>query len=83
MKTINPKEIKRQLNNCFEQYDPHWQETVGTARQRNGFKYYIERTAGVKLDFETEIRSGQAGYKINAVEILDEEAFLMWMLKWS
>jgi hypothetical protein len=83
MKTINPREIKNQLNNCFESYDPDWKETVGTARQRNGFKYHVEHTAGIKLDFEPEVRFGQVGYKINAVEILDEEAFLMWMLKWS
>lgn len=83
MKTIHPKLVKQQLNNCFEAYDPKWQETVGSARQRNGFKYHLEHTAGVKLDFETEIRHGQAGYKINSIEIVDEEAFMMWMLKWA
>jgi hypothetical protein len=83
MRTINPKEIKNQLNNCFESYEPHWQDDVGSARQRNGFKYYLEYTAGVKLDFETEVRFNRAGYKINSVEIVDEEAFMLWMLKWS
>ena len=83
MKTIHQKEIKNQLNNCFKAFDPHWQETVGTARQRNGFKRYIEQTAGIKLDFETEIRSGQAGYKINSIEIVDEPVFLLWMLRWA
>jgi hypothetical protein len=82
-KIIDYKQIKPQLNKCFEHYDPHWTEEVGTARQRNGFKYYLERTAGVRLDFETEIRHGQAGYKINKAEVIDESLFLMWMLRWS
>lgn len=83
MKTIEIGLIKKQVNDCFEDYDPLWQDEIGSARQRNGFKYYLERTAGIKLYFENELIDGHMGYKITSVEIVDEEQFILWMLKWA
>lgn len=83
MKTISVKRIRNQLNNCYESWDPNWKYNIGNANLTGAFKYYLEREAGVKLDFEVELRQGLAGYKINTVEIVDNEAFMLWMLKWS
>jgi hypothetical protein len=83
MKTISVKRIKNQLNNCYESWDPNWKHNIGNTNLTGAFKYYLEREAGVKLDFEIELRLGQAGYKVNSVEIVDDEAFMLWMLKWS
>jgi len=84
MKLINPNKIKEQLNNCYDSYDPNWPTTIGQPTMMNSFKYYLERTAGLKLDFEIEInKRGQAGYKINSVEVVDESDFVVWMLRWT
>jgi len=84
MKTINPEEIKLQLNNCYDKYDPNWPVTIGSDSTMKGFKYHIEHTAGVKLDFGLyPNKFGKMGYKINSIEIVDEPTFLLWMLRWS
>lgn len=83
MKTISQKEIKHQINNCYDAYDPTWPGNIGNKDTMSGFKYHLEQTAGIELDFELDIRKGKMGYKINSIEIVDEPAFLMWMLRWS
>ena len=83
MKLISVKTIKEQLNNCYESWDPNWKYNIGNTNLDNAFKHYIEREAGLSLDFEIEMRSGQAGYKINSVEIVDDEAFMLWMMRWT
>ena len=83
MKLINTKEIKNQINNCYEHYDPHWDHRIGDPTIMNGFKYYLEREAGLKLDFEVETRNGIVRYKINSIEVVDEEVYMLWLLTWS
>lgn len=83
MRIINQKQIKNQLNNCYESWDQNWQYNIGNANLCKSFKYHLECEAGLKLDFEIEVRLGKMGFKINTVEVVDEEAFMLWMLKWS
>ena len=84
MKTIHPNDIKEQLNNCYDSYDPNWPKNIGDANKIAGFKYHLEHTGGLKLDFELDLnRRGKLGYKMNSVEIVDEPTFMLWMLKWS
>jgi hypothetical protein len=47
------------------------------------FKYYLERTAGLKLDFFPDVRDGKLGYKIERAEVVDNKKYLMWLIKWS
>ncbi len=83
MKTINQKSIKNQLNNFYESWDPNWKYNIGNENLTKAFKYHLEREAGLSIDFEIETRLGRAGYKINSIEIVDNEAFVVWMLTWS
>lgn len=83
MRLISSKEIKKQINDCYEQYDPHWEWHIGNADIIKGFKYYLEREAGLKLDFEVETRDGIMRYKINSIEVVDEEVYMLWLLTWS
>lgn len=83
MKTINPSRIKDEINKCYLAYDPDWRPQKGDVKY-HAFKYHLERTAGIKIDFEPDInRIGQFGYKMNTIEIVDESRFTMWVLKWS
>ena len=79
MNTINPKSIKEQINKCYAMYDPEWVYRHGN-KLKNGFKYHIEMTAGIRIDIQP---NGGGGYKIDTVEIVDEPVFTMWMLRWS
>ena len=70
------------MNKCYMAYDPSWPEDAG--QRVEGFKSYVEDTGGLKLDFEPMITSqGRAGYKLKAVEIINEPKYLMWLLKWA
>jgi hypothetical protein len=82
MKTINPDIINKQVNKCYLDYDPEWPKDMHT--RVLGFKYYLERTAGLKLDFEPKINEyGKFGYELKQAEIVNEPAFTMWLLRWS
>lgn len=82
MKTINVDKITPLINRCYLDYDPEWRSEPSA--KINGFKYYIERTAGVKLDFAPELnKNGRFGYRLDSVEIVDEPKFTLWMLRWS
>lgn len=89
MKQIESTTIKRQLNNCYDDYDPHWEINIDfkgkidTSDSKRGFKYYLEQTGGIRLDFEVKNSHKGSFYKINSVEIVDEGLFTMWMLRWS
>ena len=83
MRIIQPNEIKQQINNCYENYDPNWPATIGNDDVVRGFKHYLEQTGGFKLDFDIDIMHGQVGYRLKSAEIVDESAFMVWMLKWS
>lgn len=83
MRLIKQNEIKHQINNCYDAYDPNWPANIGNKDVMGGFKYHLEHNAGLKLDFELDIRMGKMGYKINSIEVVDEEAFMLWMLTWS
>ena len=80
MKTIDIKAI----NNCYEQWDPEWETHIGDKRVMNGFISYLEYTAGIKLDFEVlKVQNEKTGYTIKSIEIVNDSAFTMWMLKWT
>ena len=53
MKTIDPKFVSKQMNKCYLDYDPDY--PVDMQNRVPAFKYYVERVAGVKLDFEPKV----------------------------
>lgn len=83
MKFVDPKSITHILNKCYLAYDPGWPNVIDQDRI-NGFKYHIERTAGLKLDFVPKLdRIGRRGYEINGIEVVDDPKYTMFLLKWS
>lgn len=83
MRLINHDEIKEQINNCYDSWNPNWKANIGDRSIIPAFKYHLEQAAGLKLDFEIEIRRGISAYKINSIEVVDEEAFMLWILAWA
>jgi hypothetical protein len=81
LKTIDTKIVNSALNRCYLDYDPAW--PAGIPDRVPGFKHHIEQTAGMKLDFTPAVKGGRLGYELTQVEVIDEQAFLMWMLKWQ
>lgn len=82
MKLIDPKTISIQINKCYLDYDPFY---PNDAHNRvPAFKYYLERTGGLKLDFEPKIDpTGRYAYELKQVEVVDEPKFTMWLLRWA
>ena len=71
---ITQSKIKNQINNCFKAFDPLWPEEFGTARQKNRFKWYLEETAGIKIEIENDLR-GVMAYRLTNIEVVDEAKF--------
>jgi dissimilatory sulfite reductase (desulfoviridin) alpha/beta subunit len=68
MKLINSKEIKNQINNCYEHYDPYWNQRIGDTTIMNGFKYYLEREAGLKLDLKLKHEREYYGIRLTQLK---------------
>lgn len=83
MKTIDSGIIKQQINKCYIEYDPNYPAGYGEPMLMNGFKYYLERTAGIRLEFEPETTGLTFGYRMKRVEIVDDKKYLMWTIKYS
>lgn len=81
--TIDPKQVSKELNKCFLEYDPDWAKNYQAENHVRGFKYYVERTAGLKLDFSPETKGTQFGYRLDKVEIIDDKKYTMFILKYS
>ena len=83
MNTIDPKLITPAINKCFLEYDPEWARNWKGKDTVHGFKYYAERIAGLKLDFQPEVKDGKYGYRLDGVEIVDDKKFMMFQIKYS
>lgn len=83
LKTIDSSVIKKQINKCYLEYDPNYPACYGEPTMMSGFKYYLERTAGIRLEFESEIKNGRMGYGMKRVEIVDDKKYMMWTIKYS
>lgn len=83
MRTIESKQISAQLNKCYLEWDTDYPARIGEPTMMNGFKYYIERTAGIRLDFTSEIRNGKIGYKMSRVDVIDEKKFMLFQVKYT
>jgi hypothetical protein len=83
MRLIDPKTVSKQINKCYLEYDPEWQYNFREDRVL-GFKYYFERSSGLRLDFiPKQDRLGRHGYELQQVAVVDEPKYLMWMLRYS
>lgn len=50
---VNPKAVTGRLNKCYLDWNPEYPNHIG-ATMMNSFKYYIERTAGLRVYFVEE-----------------------------
>lgn len=83
MRTIDPKLISKEINKCFLEYDPEWANNYQADNHIRGFKYYVERIAGLKLDFHPETKHNKFGYRLDKVEIVDDRKYNMFIIKYS
>lgn len=81
--TIDPKSIKGPLNNCYLDYDREWDHRPARPEIIDGFKSYIEQTAGLKIDFSPAFDNLEICYKLSIVELVDRAKFIVWLLRWS
>ena len=84
MKLIPTKEISPLINRCYLEYDPDWL-TEPNSHRIYSFKYYIERTAGLKLDFTPKIdqQTFKQGYELNQAEVVDDKKYMLFVMKYS
>lgn len=84
MKLIPTKDISPLINRCYLEYDPDWRHNFQEERVIS-FKYYIERTAGLKLDFIPKIdqMTYKYGYELTQVEVVDDKKYMMFLMKYS
>lgn len=75
-KLANIKELGPAINRCYNDYHASNGYTTGA------FKYYLERIAGLKIEFDAGLASS-GGWRVSKAEIVDEVLYLMWLLKWS
>jgi len=83
MKTIDSEHIKDQINKCYLEWDPDYPDRFGQPTMINGFKYYLERTAGIRLEFEPEMKNGRMGFGMKRAEIVDDKKYMMFLLRWT
>lgn len=81
--TVNTKTVSDQLNRCYLDWHPGYPNNV-SMEYMNGFKYYIERTAGLRIYFVEQLdKTGRFGFRLDTVEVTDPKKYTMFLLKWS
>ena len=83
MNTIIPvRDVVDQVNRCYLDY-AEW-PSADDAAIMNAFKYRMEQEAGLRLTFtNSKDRFGRHGYSLEQVELIDEQLYLVWMLRWT
>lgn len=81
---INTRDIIAPLNKCYLDY-AEWPITGADHARMNAFKYYMEANAGLRLSLEPKIdkSNGQYGFSVERAELIDEQLYLVWTLKWA
>lgn len=82
-KLLSPKSHKKQINDCYETFDPDWRNHLGQDLWMNSFKYHLEQTGGLRIDFKTVKHNTELFYEITKMELVDESLYTMWLLRWS
>ena len=50
----------------------------------NGFKYYLEHIAGLKIYFVQELdKTGRFGFRLDTVEVTDPKKYTLFLIKYS
>lgn len=83
MITVESKLIQKQINKCYLEWDSDYPANYSQPELMSGFKYYLERTAGIRMEFEPDIKNGRTGYSMKRIEIVDDKKYLMWTIKYS
>ncbi len=84
MKLIDHNTINSQINRCYLDFDPEWPRSLPKQRVF-AFRYHIERTAGLRLEFNPKIHdvSGKFGYELTRAEVVDDKKYMLFLLKYS
>ncbi len=80
---VDPKEIIDSLNKCYLDY-ADWPITSNGAAIMNAFKYHMESDAGLRLTIAPETdKLGRYGFGVKKIEVVDDDLYLVWTLKWA
>jgi hypothetical protein len=83
---LDKNTILPQLNLCYINFDKNWDWGISpdeAAVQR--FAEHILEDAGLQMIFEFSMVNdvGKYGWKITQLDLVDEQKFTLWMLRWS
>lgn len=80
--TLNSKTVTEQLNRCYLDWHPGYPNNVGV-EYINAFKYYIERTAGLRIYFVEELdKTGRYGFRLDNIEVIDEKKYMLFQIRY-
>lgn len=84
IKTIDKSEIKAQLNRCYVDFDKEWEwgrrPSVETMLK---FHDYLVEHAGLDIYMGINEDVSKSGYQIHRVQLVNEQQYTLWMLRWS
>lgn len=81
--TINSKSISNQINKCYMEWHPGYPNNA-SVEFMNGFKYYLEHIAGLRIYFVQELdKTGRFGFRLDTVEVTDPKKYTLFLIKYS
>lgn len=83
---IDKNAILPQLNHCYVKFDKNWEWGTSPGEDAvTSFVEYIREDAGLQMacEFSKVNDVGQYGWKITQLDLVDEQKFTLWMLRWS
>lgn len=81
---LSQDSLVKMLLNCMAEFNPDVFQKVLSQSEIASFKYHVERTSGLKLDYYMkEYTQGGFDYELRKVELVDADLFMMWVLRWS
>lgn len=83
---IDKNAIIPQLNLCYVNFDKNWEwGELPNEISVHRFVEYILEDAGLQMKIElSKVNDvGRYGWKITHLDLVDEQKFTLWMLRWS
>ena len=82
--TVDRETIRCQLNKCYVEFDPDWENAFWNRHRVELFQHYVCENGGLDIVFKgTTDQEGRWAYELISVDVVDEAKFTMWLLRWS
>jgi hypothetical protein len=79
---LNTQDIISPLNRCYLDY-AEWPAGGTSEVVINAFRYSMEQHAGLRLTFTPTTTDGQFGFRLDSAELIDEQLYIVWLLRWA